>query len=138
MEPKQPIRRVGPEFSPPQPSSPETWQGGQPERFDGDTHEHQSQPAKSPGEGELPAPILPVTQVLQATTPVSDDGVATPNSSTLLTAADDDVIEKEWVDKAKKIIGDTKGDPYRREYEVGQLQADYLEKRYGKKLGEVE
>lgn len=50
-------------------------------------------------------------------------------------AADDDLIEKEWVDKAKKIILDTKDDPYKREQEVSKLQADYLRKRYGKELG---
>jgi hypothetical protein len=45
------------------------------------------------------------------------------------------LIEKEWVDKAKQIIVQTKDDPYRREQEVGKLQADYLLKRYGKELG---
>lgn len=52
-----------------------------------------------------------------------------------LVAADEDLIEKEWVDKAKKIIEATKDDPYKREQEVGKLQADYLRKRYGKELG---
>lgn len=50
-------------------------------------------------------------------------------------AADEDVIEKEWVDHAKKIINETKGDPYKREQEVSKLQKDYLKKRYGKELG---
>jgi len=49
-------------------------------------------------------------------------------------AADDEVIEKEWVDKAKKIVTDTKDDPYRQEKEVSKLQADYLKKRYGKEV----
>jgi hypothetical protein len=52
-----------------------------------------------------------------------------------IAANDDDLIEKEWVDKAKKIILQTKDDPYRREQEVSKLQADYLRKRYGKELG---
>jgi hypothetical protein len=51
------------------------------------------------------------------------------------TAADDDLIEKEWVDKAKKIIADTADDPHRREEAISQLQRDYLRKRYGKELG---
>ncbi len=50
-------------------------------------------------------------------------------------AGDADLIEKEWVDKAKKIIRDTRDDPYRREQEVNKLQIDYLQKRYGKQLG---
>jgi Txe/YoeB family toxin of Txe-Axe toxin-antitoxin module len=47
-------------------------------------------------------------------------------------AGDEDVIEKEWVDKAKKIVTQTKDDPYKQEQEVSKLQADYLKKRYGK------
>ncbi len=50
-------------------------------------------------------------------------------------AADEDLIEKEWVDKAKQIIADTRDDPAAREKQVGKLQADYLKKRYGKELG---
>jgi len=62
-----------------------------------------------------------------------DDRQAVDDSP--IVANDDDLIEKEWVDKAKKIISQTKDDPFRREYEVGKLQADYLRKRYGKEIG---
>ena len=73
-------------------------------------------------------PVDPATLVPVAPTPVVD--TANP-----LTAADDDVIEKEWVDKAKHIIAATKDDPYKRGKEVGALQRDYLKKRYGKDIG---
>jgi hypothetical protein len=53
-------------------------------------------------------------------------------------AGDDDLIEKEWVDKAKKIVAETKDDPYRREEQVSKLQADYIKKRYGRELGAAE
>jgi hypothetical protein len=72
-----------------------------------------------------PAPVPVPTHVQQS----ADD----PIGPTL--ANDDDLIEKEWVDKAKTIIADTQNDPYRREQEVTKLQADYLRKRYGKELG---
>jgi hypothetical protein len=49
-----------------------------------------------------------------------------------LIAGDDDLIEKEWVEKAKKIIQQTRSDPYNQEKEVSKLQADYIKKRYGK------
>ncbi|MEO5950826.1 MAG: hypothetical protein ABIQ04_05270 [Candidatus Saccharimonadales bacterium] len=75
----------------------------------------------------LPTPVaLPVDDLSTATVPVDD---------TPLVANDDDLIEKEWVDKAKKIITETRDDPHRREQEVSKLQADYLLKRYGKELG---
>lgn len=54
--------------------------------------------------------------------------------STPLIADDVDVIEKEWVEKAKKIVDSTKSDPHQLEKEVSKLQADYLMKRYNKKL----
>lgn len=72
----------------------------------------------------LPSPVI--------ASPVKDAPVI---DTTPLVANDDDLIEQEWVKKAKEIIADTKDDPYRRELEVGRLQAEYLKKRYGKELG---
>jgi hypothetical protein len=46
-------------------------------------------------------------------------------------AEDVDVIEKEWVDQADKVIDKTKDDPYQEEESVEALQVDYLKKRYG-------
>ena len=74
-----------------------------------------------------PVPIQPVA--LPAVQQQADDSVGPT------VANDDDLIEKEWVDKAKKIIAETQDDPYRREQEVNKLQIDYLRKRYGKELG---
>lgn len=80
-------------------------------------------------------PILPPpVQVSAPPSPSSDDDSKTTSDVPMI-AADDDLIEKEWVDKAKAIIAQTKEDPYLREKEVGKLQADYLRKRYGKELG---
>ena len=52
-----------------------------------------------------------------------------------VTAADDDLIEKEWVDKVKKIIVLTKGRPYEQAKAIALLQADYLKKRHNRELG---
>jgi hypothetical protein len=49
------------------------------------------------------------------------------------TIADDtDLIEKEWVLKAKEIVERTKHDPYQQNKEVERIKADYLKKRYNK------
>jgi hypothetical protein len=81
-------------------------------------------------------PILPPLQVAPAPTIAPTANVSSPTvDDNPIAASDDDLIEKEWVDKAKKIIMQTKDDPYRREQEVSKLQADYLRKRYGKELG---
>jgi len=52
-----------------------------------------------------------------------------------IVANDDELIEKEWVDRAKRIVSDTRDDPHRRDEEVNKLQADYVKKRYGRELG---
>lgn len=70
-----------------------------------------------------------------ATPTATQDDTTTAASATSTTdASDDDVIEKEWVNKAKKVINETKGDPYAKEREVSRLQADYMQKRYGKQV----
>lgn len=80
----------------------------------------------------LPAPVVPDPQ---ATSSGDDTGLLTGVPEV---AADEDLIEKEWVDKAKKIIAETQDDPYKREQAVSQLQRDYLRKRYGKEIGATE
>lgn len=75
----------------------------------------------------IAVPVPPLPTALSAA--VSDD------SAGPTIANDDDLIEKEWVDKAKKIIAETQNDPYLREQQVTKLQSDYLRKRYGKELG---
>ncbi len=78
-----------------------------------------TQPAFTP-------PPLPIIDPAQSPT-------ATPQDDTTpVSAADDDLIEKEWVEKAKKVVAETRNDPHAQDAAVGRLQADYLKKRYGK------
>ncbi len=141
MEPKLPAPHLNPERAPseirqgiesfPLPPTPETG------------FEQSEKPMEQQGEA-VPtavnaAPVLP-TPIATPTvpTPVADDTSVQVVPDVPLVANDEDLIEKEWVDKAKKIIAETKDDPHRREQEVGKLQADYLKKRYGKELGATE
>ena len=80
------------------------------------------------------APALP-TPVLSAQ---SDNNAGVADDTTVMLANDDDLIEKEWVDKAKKILAETKDDPYRREYEISKLQIEYIRQRYGRVIGQAE
>ena len=50
-------------------------------------------------------------------------------------AADADLIEKEWVLKAKQIVEHTASDPFRQQQELSKMKAEYLKKRYNKNLG---
>lgn len=76
------------------------------------------------------------TVSLPAPLPVVSDTTVSDDTGTPLVAADEDLIEKEWVDKAKKVILETKEDPYRREQEVKKIQIDYVRKRYGRIIGD--
>jgi len=135
MNPELPIPQSSPERAP-----VNYTQGGEfgqqtsgPERIGEQTREReQSPPAERQG-GQVPLqPVLPMPMPQQVVPmPVAPQPIA----SNPTIAADDDLIEKEWVDRAKKIIAETRDDPYRREQEVSKLQADYLRKRYGKEIG---
>lgn len=82
---------------------------------------------------QIAMPALPVPI---AATP-ADDSQQSSDDNTQIVAGDVDLIEKEWVDKAKKIIASTKGDPHLREKEVNKLQVEYIKKRYGRIIGEA-
>lgn len=47
-------------------------------------------------------------------------------------ADDKDVIEPEWVQKAKAIVSSTSDDPYKQSEDLTVLKADYMQKRYNK------
>ena len=48
------------------------------------------------------------------------------------TARDIDLMEDEWVKDLKKMVVETKGDPYAREVRFKEMQIDYLKKRYNR------
>jgi hypothetical protein len=92
--------------------------------------ERQTQPA-------MPVmPALPVVQQSQQRqTAANDVGSTTQSTAALPQIADDsDLIEKEWVNKAKEIIARTQEDPYKQSKEITHIKADYLQKRYNKAL----
>lgn len=59
---------------------------------------------------------------------------ATSSATAALMADDADLIEKEWVTKAKAIVMRTKDDPREQNKEMNKVKADYLKKRYNKDL----
>lgn len=137
MEPETSIPKIGSERAPvdygqsiertPNLPSPESGLDTGAER-----REQASEAAATIADSGLPTALPPLS--------VTDDSVVAndlANSDTPLVASDDDLIEREWVDKAKKIITETKEDPYKREEAVNQLQKDYQKKRYGRELGEA-
>ncbi len=72
-------------------------------------------------------PAVPLPQFDQATVPS-----LMPTAPQI--ADDADLIEKEWVDKAKEIVEHTRDDPYKQNQGVNKLKADYIQKRYNKQI----
>lgn len=53
-------------------------------------------------------------------------------------AADEDLIEPEWVNKTEQVIAETSGNPFAEEEAIENLQIDYLQKRYGHQVKKPE
>lgn len=104
-------------------------------------------PAQSPAANDgLPAPATstpadqPITRptpndaasILTASAPLINNGSITGLAPA--NADDTDLIEKEWVNKAKAIVMQTKDDPHTQSQQVTRFKADYLKKRYNKDI----
>ncbi len=91
-----------------------------------------------------PPPVpVPAGDPAAAAAPVGDPSVAASqqpsgaaNSQTGATtdlpqiADDADLIEKEWVSKAKKIVAETSHDPHLQSEKLTEVRADYVKKRF--------
>lgn len=80
---------------------------------------------------------LPPSQAAKDDDSASSTGQA--SSSSLSTGApqiadDVDLIEKEWVEKAKEIVDKTKENPYLQNKAISEIKADYIKKRYNKEV----
>ena len=117
----------------PQPS-PEQPQGQSPEQATGAAvPELTVQPAPV-ADGQPPAatPTLSASDVAAAIASMPAPTAPAVASLPLpLAAADEDLIETEWVTKTEEVIAQTSGNPYAEEEAIEDLQIDYLQKRYG-------
>jgi hypothetical protein len=75
-----------------------------------------------------PSQPQPPVNTVPPLAPPSGSGTAPPPQI----ADDVDVIEREWVDKAKTIVEATKEDPHVQTKEISRFKADYMKKRYNK------
>jgi len=61
------------------------------------------------------------------------NSAAAPNDNSSPHIADDlDLIEKEWVERAKRIVEQTRNDPYRQSEELHITKDDYQGKRFNR------
>jgi hypothetical protein len=93
------------------------------------TPERAAAPAVLPRNDTPPAGAIP----LPATPPPSITPI-TPATQAASLMTDDDLIEKEWVNKAKRIVEQTRDDPYKQSENLTVFKADYLKQHYGKSI----
>jgi hypothetical protein len=72
----------------------------------------------------------PVTKQVQAEALVEDPKTTTSPS----TAADNDLIEKTWVDAVNKMAQEYADDPFVLQQKQAELTRDYLKKRWGREI----
>jgi hypothetical protein len=87
--------------------------------------EHSAQAAPAAMPMNIPLPTPPVM-------PPASSTPATNNDNPAQASDDSDLIEKEWVSKAKSIVQRTKDDPYQQAEELTVYKADYMKKRYNR------
>jgi len=76
-----------------------------------------------------------ITVPLPSATAQADDVTSLGTAAISPAVADDsDLIEKEWVEKAKDIVAKTKSDPHMQSAELTNFRHDYMKKRYGKEI----
>lgn len=132
----------------PQPQGGEHHRASHDANSDASSYEANAGPEVAGGalSGEKAGTLAPPQGFSGASQPVTDDSSAvTSSSQAQATAAailqdvpdiadDNDLIEKEWVNKVKQIVDQTKHDPHNQNKQIVHLRADYLKKRYNKDI----
>lgn len=90
-------------------------------------------PPPAPAGGGLPAPIPPMPDPSATAQPQPVVPVTLPSDFPEI-AEDSDLIEQEWVNKAKEIVERTKADPHEQNKEINKVKADYIKKRYNREI----
>src|SRR3989338_8119424 len=113
-----------------------------PETAKGSVEQERPRQESAPGKQAMPPAIQPlpvITDVpapqVPAGAPTDDTAVSVKSPKTAkLPAADKNLIEKQWIDKTKEIVAETKSDTYKQKHEMSKAKADYVQKRFKKTL----
>lgn len=82
-------------------------------------------------------PVAQQTQVVPQPTTVVAKTSAITTTGRPDKAQDVDQIEQAWVDQTKRVIANTREDPFEQAHQVAELMRDYIKKRYGKIVGKA-
>jgi len=90
------------------------------------------------GVSQGPTSTMPVIDPSQfATATQASTATVNDNQEDKTEADDADVIEKEWVTKAKLIVDSTRNNPNQQSSELSKFKAEYLKKRFNKEVRTV-
>lgn len=99
-----------------------------------DTPEKITTPESSLGQGlkspPQAVPILPVYNPIPTTQPTIAQDQPTDNQPIAISDESRDLIAKEWITRAKRIVSQTRDDPYKQSQEFNKLKAEYVKRRY--------
>jgi hypothetical protein len=82
---------------------------------------------------QTPTAALPQAPPAVQQIPVQDQSTSSRFTKGL-PAHDADLIEKEWVQRAKSLVAQTQDDPYKQKNEMSKIKADYIKKRFNKTI----
>jgi hypothetical protein len=82
----------------------------------------------------LPTDIPTAAPVTVPTDDAAKDDKATQESSTQLVDHDSNRIEKVWVDRAKKVISQTRDNPHAQKQGMSEVKAEYIRMRFNKTI----
>lgn len=91
-------------------------------------------PAAFPASSTSDTPVTNYSGFMATANPAGQPPSSQATVTSGLVADDSDLIEKEWVLKAKAIVMQTRSDPHQQNIEMNNVKADYLKKRYNKDL----
>lgn len=85
------------------------------------------------------APTLPIapTNIPTVATPLIPNDDASQDDSADggdSRSTNPDRIEKQWIDKAKAIVNQSKDDPYRQKTDMSKIKAEYIKTRFNKAI----
>ena len=80
----------------------------------------------------------PINRSSAQNNPTSNIAGPAPQNTTSIPipaeAEDSDLIEKEWVERAKQIVAHTRHDPHEQQKALSLMKADYMKKRYNRDI----
>ncbi len=116
-------------------SVPQGGQVGPAENTRSKTEQQAMQAAQQPPSGFVDPSALGPLPLGSASVPPDNSALGAQSTSVTPPIADDaDLIEKEWVEKAKQIVEHTKSDPHKQNEAITKMKLDYLKKRYNRDI----